>query len=207
MGTTYHVATEAVLSFLLAVFVCVTIFSASRNADSEARANQYRHFYLAARWLATYNFAQLSALTDVMAKALVMDLRTVQRRIDGQLEKLPYYGCAGQTLRMDAVPLNLQDSAVAYNAMVLENRRGDADFRRPIRAAPDDEIRLLRTAIFVMTRAEAETTLEDIHAATGVPLPFVKAVAMALRSRAEWDVLRLLPIEEPDPESILPSIY
>ena len=207
----YHVATEAILSFLLAVFAASAFFSASRNAETEMQAEKYCSYYRAARWLATYNFAKLSALSDVIVKRLGISLREVQGLTNAQLEKFPYYGCVGQMLPLRAVPINLQDAAVAYNSMLLKAGQDDTEFRQPIRAAPEDEVRLLRAALFIMTRAETEVMLEDIHGSTGVPLPHVKAVAVALRSRAEWDMARLLPIEEPDPEpdpeSILPSIY
>jgi len=209
MGTEALYGIIAVLVFLLLVVSLVASMATSRAAKYEAASDAHRAFYRAARWLATYNFARLSALSDVMAKALVMDLRTVQLRIDEQLEKLPYYGCAGQTVPTAKVPVALKDDIAAYNAMVLSARYITA-FAGTVRAAGQLEVeRNLRTALFIMTRAEPEATLEDVHCATGVPLPHVRVVALALRSRAEWDLHRLGTAEEqdPDPESVLPSIY
>jgi hypothetical protein len=188
--TAWFLVLAVVVAGLFATLYLVSIGSRSDLSDEVAT---YRSCYRAARWQARRNYAYAAALQDIIARKLKLSYHTIHGMTRDQLDKQPYYGTISQTVNMAQVPATLHSDAAMYNYHVLKEWQNEYAMKViDTLSAAEQRAQQMEMALFIMTRAEPQGVLEDIAEGTGVPLPHVRAVAMALRSRAEYDLQRIV---------------
>ena len=204
----------AVLCVFCALLASLYGVSIVERADQQDATREYFARYRAARWLACYNHASVAVLQDLLAKRAGLSYRAIRELVNAQLAKQPYYGALNQLMPMQLVPEDLCNDAETYNIAVTRHGwpSGYTAKGRCVETPDQLRARQLGDALDVLTRAPTEERLDSVAAATGVPLPHVREVAQAMRSRAEWDLLQILGTESNkpvtvEPETVLPSIY
>jgi len=181
----------------LALVIAVCMVTAGRATDHQLAMTEYRSRYRAARWLSCYNHASVAVLEGLLAKRAGFSYRVMRELVDSLLAKQPYYGALNQLIPLRLVPEELRNDAEVYNAAVLQHDwpSNYTAKGRYVETPDQSRVRQLGDALDVLTRAPTGQQLEDIAESTGVPLPYVKMTAEALRSRAEWDLLQILGTE------------
>ena len=191
----YAVVVSLIVALAFVSALCV--ITAGRATDHQVAMMEYRSRYRAARWLSCYNHASVAVLEGLLAKHAGFSYRAMRELMNPLLAKQPYYGALNQLVPLRLVPEELRDDAEVYNAAVLQHGwpSNYTAKGRYVETPDQSRVRQLGDALDVLTRAPTGQQLEDIAESTGVPLPYVKATAEALRSRAEWDLLQILGTE------------
>jgi hypothetical protein len=189
----------------LVMFMGMLLVSASRAAKRDEQIEQYAAMYRAARWLSQWNYSRLAALQEVLSVKLGITFKAAQRMVDHEVATRPWY-YTGQTLPLDLVPLELRSAAKAYNASVFKDWPDRYAEPRAgcVESAERIQLRALEEALIVMTQTPSDVVLSDIASSTGASFAVTEAVALAIRSRALYDINRLT---QPDAEEVLPSVY
>jgi hypothetical protein len=208
----------ALACFSVVLFALLAI-AAGKRAELEAGEAAWRGHYRIARWLAGFNHAYMAGMQRVLARRCNLSYAAIDGLLRDELSTHHYWGTIGQVAPLDRVPETLRAEAEEYNRAVqagwpAEFGRSAYDFVG-MEVIEETRVRQLQAAVDRLTRHETGEILEDIAESTGVPLTFVKLVATAVRSRAEYDISLLLgsgnpvvPGEDAEAaESVLPAIY
>ena len=197
----------ALLTVLCCILAAALVNSVRRLALARRLLFRVNAMRTTAQWLASYNYAMMAAVQDVAAQKLGLSYAAVRHLVVKQLTRQPYYGCIAQVAPLDRVPLGLRAAAEAYNQLIMLNWPTEyAAENRGDETVLERRVRQLQTATFILTRYEPDSVLDDIAGSVGTTLEHVRAIAQALRSRAEYDLQRVL-CEDLDPEEVLPAIY